>query len=99
VLEELFADESWRTRQSWFILPAAAARLDALAIIGTPANIEQAFAPPKSYVEPFAHRALGVAREDDALVAHADALFRALGLDWPADQTVRLAELRKIAHS
>jgi hypothetical protein len=38
-------------------------------------------------------------REDDALVAHADALFRALGLDWHADQTVRLAELRKIAHS
>jgi hypothetical protein len=70
-----------------------------LAIIGTPADIEQAFAPPKSYVEPFAHRALGVAREDDALVAHADALFRALGLDWHADQTVRLAELRKIAHT
>jgi tetratricopeptide (TPR) repeat protein len=98
-LERLFTDFDWRTRQSWFILPAAATRLDALAILGTATDIEQAFAPPASYVEPFAIRALGVARDDEALIAEADRRFRALGLDWHADQTARLAELRKTARS
>jgi hypothetical protein len=97
LLEELFADDAWRTRQSWFILPAAAARLDVLAIVGTAADIEAAFAPPRSYLEPFALRALGLARSDDTLLSHADERFRALALDWHAGQTAHLAELRKKA--
>jgi class 3 adenylate cyclase len=97
LLEELFADDAWRRRQSWFILPAAAARLDVLAILGTAADVEAAFAPPRSYVEPFALRALGLARSDDTLLAHADERFRALALDWHAEQTAHLIELRKKA--
>ena len=97
LVEELFVDEAWRTRQSWFILPAAAARLDVLAIVGATAEIEQALAPPGSYLEPFGMRALGVARGDEALLSEADKLFRALSLAWHAEQTPHLAELRKQA--
>ena len=36
---------------------------------------------------PFRLRALGIVRADDGLLARADERFRALGLDWHADQT------------
>jgi hypothetical protein len=98
LLEALFVDDAWRSRQSWFILPAAAARLDVLAVLGTAADVETAFAPPNSYVEPFALRALGVAKSDDNLLQRADERFRALSLDWHAEQTAHLAALRKQAH-
>ena len=39
-LEELLADKDWYSRQTWFLLPGAAARLDALAIVGGEAAIE-----------------------------------------------------------
>jgi hypothetical protein len=97
LLQQLFADYDWRTRQSWFILPAAATRLDALAVLADATEIETAFAPAGSYVEPFSLRALGIAREDETLLQRADERFRALGLDWHADQTAHLAELRKVA--
>ena len=97
LLEELFADVEWLRRQSWFMLPAAAARLDVLAILGDPEEIERSFSPPQSYVAPFAMRALGVARGDETLLSQADKRFRALTLDWHADQTGRLAELRRQA--
>jgi hypothetical protein len=97
LLEGLFSEYDWRTRQSWFILPAVATRLDALAILGTATDVEQAFAPSASHVEPFALRALGLARGDDALLARADERFRALALDWHADQTAYLTKLRKNA--
>ena len=96
---EILADEAWLRRQTWFALPSAAVRLDVFAIVGSAADIEGAFAPSGSYVEPFANRALGVARGDEALLAVADRRFRALGLDWHADQTSHLAELRKTARS
>lgn len=69
------------------------------AILGSAADVEGSFAPPGSYVEPFAIRALGVVREDEALLSDADRRFRALGLDWHADQTSHLIELRKTARS
>jgi class 3 adenylate cyclase/tetratricopeptide (TPR) repeat protein len=97
LLEDLFVDEAWRIRQSWFILPATAARLDVLAILGSASEIEAAFAPPRSYVEPFALRALGVAKSDDNLLQRADERFRAMALDWHADQTAHLSALRKEA--
>jgi len=97
VIQELLLDDFWLRRQTWFALPAAAARLDALAVLGKAADIAAAFAPRRSYVEPFAVRALGVAKSDEALLAQADGAFRALGLDWHADQTARLGELRKLA--
>jgi class 3 adenylate cyclase len=94
---EILADEAWLRRQTWFALPSAAVRLDVFAIIGSAADIEGSFAPPGSYVEPFAVRALGVAREDEALLADADRRFRALGLEWHAEQTTHLTELRRQA--
>ena len=97
VIQELLLDDFWLRRQTWFALPAAAARLDALAVLGKAADIAAAFAPRRSYVEPFAVRALGVAKSDEALLAQADGAFRAFGLDWHADQTARLGELRKLA--
>ena len=57
----------------------------------------QALAPARSYLEPFALRALGIVREDEALVARAHEAFQAMRLDWYADQTERLRSLRKHA--
>jgi len=70
-----------------------AARLDALAALGDRGRVEQE-APGhthrRSYLQPFALRALGVVREDDQLVARALEAFSALGLDWHAAQTPAL---------
>ncbi len=43
-------------------------------------------------MEPFALRALGVARGDDELLARADERFQALGLVWHRAQTERLLD-------
>jgi hypothetical protein len=96
-LDELLSDEEWLQRQPLFSLPAAAARLDALAVIGKPAAVQEAAAQlgrPKSYLEPFALRALGIVREDEQLLSQANERFRKLRLDWHAGQTARLRELR-----
>ena len=70
-----------------------AARLDAFIALGLHDRIE-AEAPelvqPGTTVEPFAVRALGVARKDDVLLARADELFAVLGLDWHRAQLERL---------
>jgi hypothetical protein len=70
-----------------------AARLDAFVALGRRDSIESEapqLAQPGTTVEPFALRALGVARGDDELLARADALFAELGLDWHRAQTERL---------
>ncbi|OLD98231.1 MAG: hypothetical protein AUG91_09530 [Actinobacteria bacterium 13_1_20CM_4_69_9] len=94
---EILSDEAWLRRQTWFALPSAALRLDVFAIIGSAADVEGSFAPPGSYVEPFATRALGMTTGDDELLRRADERFRALGLVWHADQTEPLRRLRKLA--
>ena len=70
-----------------------AARLDAFIALGLHDRIE-AEAPrlvqSGTTVEPFALRALGVARGDDELLARADERFAALGLEWHRSQTARL---------
>jgi class 3 adenylate cyclase len=70
---------------------AAPAFLDGLVALGARERIE-AEAPhwlnPGAYVEPFALRAMGVARSDDRLVEEAVARFRAIGLDWRAEETL-----------
>ena len=70
-----------------------AARMDALVALASTDGIE-AEAPdlvqPGTSVEPFAVRALGVARRDDDLLARADELFATLGLGWHRAQTERL---------
>ena len=80
------------------MLPGAAARLDVLAVIGSEQTIASEDMPaPNGYLEPFVLRALGIVRADDGLLTQADARFRALGLDWHADQTEALIRLRNSA--
>jgi class 3 adenylate cyclase len=66
------------------------ARLNALVALERRADIEAA-APalviPGSYLEPFALRALGWARDDAETIAQAVSRFEAMGLTWHADQT------------
>jgi class 3 adenylate cyclase len=70
-----------------------AALLDALVALGDPESIESE-APkwlrPKTYVEPFALRALGFARADESMLADAAALFEGMELDWFAGETRKL---------
>ena len=42
---------------------------------------------PRTYLEPFALRSLGVVREDEALIARALAGFEKLRLGWHAEKT------------
>ena len=67
--------------------------LDALAALGDRERIE-AEAPnwmqPGSFAEPFALRALGIARGDRTLLRQALERFEAMQLSWHAEQTRRL---------
>jgi class 3 adenylate cyclase/tetratricopeptide (TPR) repeat protein len=97
-VRSLLAEGDWYSRQTWFVLPGAAVRLDALAVIGSDETIGSEDLPaPNGYLEPFTLRALGIFREDDGLLMQADERFRALGLDWHADQTEALIRFRNSA--
>jgi class 3 adenylate cyclase len=79
--------------QHEYALPAAAARLDALAALKERALVERDAPPllqPGNYLEPFALRALGVVREDDSLIEQSVARFGAMRLDWHAEQSRKL---------
>jgi tetratricopeptide (TPR) repeat protein len=77
-------DWQWETASTY---------LDALAALADRERIE-AEAPkwlqPGTFSEPFALRALGIARDDPALLRQALARFQAMGLSWHADQTRHL---------
>jgi class 3 adenylate cyclase len=79
--------------QTWYALPAAAARLDALAALKERTQVERD-APPLlragTYLEPFALRALGAVREDELLIEQAIDRFNAMGLIWHAEQSWKL---------
>jgi DNA-binding SARP family transcriptional activator/class 3 adenylate cyclase len=81
-------------RFGFFFGPAAiAARLDGLAAVRDRVRIEQEavlLLGRDTYTEPFALRALGIARNDDRLVVQALSRFAALGLDWHGAQTPAL---------
>jgi hypothetical protein len=69
------------------------ARMNALVALERRAEIEgeaPAMLKPKTYLEPFALRALGYARGDDGLIRQAVERFEAMGLDWHATETRRL---------
>jgi hypothetical protein len=89
---EALVDLPWERTYVWGAA-AFAVKLDALTVLRRNDSIERE-APlllsPGAYVEPFALRALGIARHDDALLASADERFAALGLEWHAAQTERL---------
>jgi len=70
-----------------------AALFDSLIALGDRERIESEAPPavrPGTYLEPFALRALGFARDDAALLADAAARFEAMGLEWHADETRKL---------
>jgi class 3 adenylate cyclase len=74
-------------------IDAAATLLEALVTLGARKWIENTapeFLRPGTYVEPFALRALGIARDDGRMVDEASRRFRAMGLDWRADETRNL---------
>jgi class 3 adenylate cyclase len=79
--------------QTWYALPAVAARLDALAALKERSLVERE-APPLlragTYLEPFALRALGAVREDEVLIEQAIDRFNGIGLTWHAEQSRRL---------
>jgi class 3 adenylate cyclase len=86
-------------RMHW-ALSNAAARLDALVAAGAVEEIEReapSYARAGTYTEPFALRALGIVRDDRALVGQAEGRFAALHLDWYAGQTEMLRGFRKRA--
>jgi hypothetical protein len=67
-----------------------AARLDGLAALRRRERVEdesRPYASMRSYLLPFALRALGIVREDEELIAQAQERFAELGLDWYAAQT------------
>ncbi len=69
--------------------------LDACAALRDRKSVEEEAPPllrPKSYLEPFALRALGVVRDDESLIEQAAARFDAMGLDWHAGETRKLVE-------
>jgi hypothetical protein len=97
-LQVLLDDNEWYSRQNWFVLPGAAVRLDALAVIGNEQTIQsEDLLASDGYLEPFLLRALGIIREDEGLIAQADDRFRALRLDWHAGQTEALMRFRNSA--
>jgi len=74
-------------------LDGPAALLDALVALGDHARIESdapGWLRPGTYVEPFALRALGVARNDIQLLRQATARFEAMDFQWHAAETEKL---------
>ena len=67
-----------------------AAHLDGLASLGAGERIEDEASRalrPGTYLEPFALRALGVVRNDQALIEQAADRFENFGLGWHAART------------
>jgi hypothetical protein len=88
-VESLLGKPAVRTT-NWFYLTSMAAHLDGLAALGERERVEPEAAralQPGTYLEPFALRALGLVREDEALVGQAAEHFEAFGLDWHAART------------
>jgi hypothetical protein len=92
-LQRLVASPSLGVQRP-FGFDGAAELFDALVALGEYGRIE-AEAPQwikeETYTEPFALRALGVARSDGGLLDRATALFDAMGMEWHAAATRELA--------
>jgi class 3 adenylate cyclase len=76
--------------RGWFVFANVAAKLDALAVLGRRDELEDEaprHARRQNYLRPFALRALGRVRGDEALVREALAEFEAYGLGWFAAET------------
>jgi hypothetical protein len=76
--------------RGWMALATIVTRLDGLTAVRDRPGVEAEAAShlrPRTYLEPFALRSLGVVREDEALIARALAGFEKLGLGWHAEKT------------
>ncbi|MGH2382225.1 MAG: ATP-binding protein, partial [Candidatus Limnocylindria bacterium] len=86
------------TRGPWAV-DTAAARLDALALLGERKRVELEAAPyleEPSYTEPFALRAIGLVRSEASQLRKAATRFKTMGLDWRVEETRSLtAALRE----
>ena len=77
-------------RTNWFYLSSMATHLDALSALRDRERVEReanSVLQPNTYLEPFGLRALGIVREDRALIERAAATFAELGLAWHAETT------------
>jgi class 3 adenylate cyclase len=84
--------------KNWWGLTNASARLDALSALQRWDDVERDAADllqPDTYLEPFALRALGLARTDAELLRRAQESFAHLGLSGQALQTAALREPRR----
>jgi DNA-binding SARP family transcriptional activator len=91
VLARTPVDRGWYW--GWLALSSRVTRFDGLAALRDREQLEREVPErlrPNTYVEPFGLRALGVVREDGALLEQALARFEALGLAWQASETARL---------
>ena len=93
-VEEMIDQDVPRRGHDWMVTSATVTtRLDALLALGRRDAVEQEAAPlvsSGSVLRPFALRALGAVREDEALLQDAIERFEAFGLDWHAAETRRL---------
>jgi len=90
LLHRIEASQSWYLRGHGTSLTTLIARLDAHATLGHRDQVERVaprLALPGTLVEPFALRALGIVRDDHALLDRATARFSELALEWHAQQT------------
>jgi class 3 adenylate cyclase len=82
-----------RTGSGWFSLVGAPARLEALAAVGDRARVEaeaETLVRRGTCLEPYALRALGIARGDETFLDLARQRFEALGLVRQANETSAL---------
>jgi hypothetical protein len=80
-------------RQTWFFVSTVIAQLDALAALRRAEEVEavaREHSRPGTVLEPFALRALGLAKGDRALLEQALARFEGFRLDWHAERTREL---------
>jgi len=80
-----------RKHSYWFNVSSVAMRLDAFVALGDRARVEEEAESllelRKTYIEPFALRALGQVRGQPELVRRALERFEEMRLDWHAEQT------------
>jgi hypothetical protein len=91
VVEQMIDKDVSRRGHDWMVTSAmVSTRLDGLLALGRLEDVEREAAPlasSASVLRPFALRALGVARQDDALVRTALEGFESLGLGFHAEET------------
>jgi hypothetical protein len=89
----LEGSEQWSS-MTYDHVHGAATRLEALVAVGRKDDAEVdalRLLQPGSYLHPFALRALGLVRNDGALLAEAVERFEVMGLDWHASKTRTVA--------